>query len=134
MPLSVPIILGINGSFRIFSQFYPYTTLAFNATSIGVQPQLLNTFHSVMIMYFFNMFVPRLGEGNPLHHACRINENVPRKIIRYNGNRALIRCYLFWYSICLYPYFFRTRNFNAIYKEFQQLTAGIKGGTVSACT
>lgn len=98
---------------------------------LGYNPNYWNTFHSVMIMYFFNMFVPRLGEVTRCTMLAEY-ENVPveKSLGTMVTERLLDVICLGIVFVCILI-FLGQENFNAIYKEFQQLTAGIKGGTVS---
>ena len=41
-------------------------------TPLGHEPRLITTFASVMVAYWHNLAVPRLGEGDPLRHHAAI--------------------------------------------------------------
>lgn len=98
---------------------------------IGYNPNYWNTFHAVMVMYFFNLFVPRLGEVTRCTMLAEY-EKVPveKSLGTMVTERLLDVICLGGVFLCILL-FLGQENFNAIYKEFQQLTAGIKGGTVS---
>ncbi len=98
---------------------------------LGYTPGYWNTFFAVLIMYFFNLFVPRLGEVT----RCTIlaeYENVP--VEKSLGTMVTERLFdviclgIVFVSIIL---FLGKDNFNAIYAEFEKLTAGIQGGTLT---
>lgn len=98
---------------------------------IGYSPSFWNTFHSVMVMYFFNLFVPRLGEVTRCTMLAEY-EQVPveKSLGTMVTERLLDVICLGGVFLCILL-FVGQENFNAIYKEFQQLTAGIKGGTLT---
>lgn len=98
---------------------------------IGYTPGYWNTFHSVMVMYFFNLFVPRLGEVTRCTMLAEY-EQVPveKSLGTMVTERLLDVICLGGVFLCILL-FVGQENFNAIYKEFKQLTAGIKGGTLS---
>lgn len=98
---------------------------------LGYNPEYWNTFFAVMIMYFFNLFVPRLGEVT----RCTIlaeYEKVP--VEKSLGTMVTERLFD---VICLGFVFLSIllllgkENFDGIYAQFEQLTSGIKGGTLS---
>ena len=98
---------------------------------LGYNPNYWNTFHSVMVMYFFNLFVPRLGEVTRCTMLAEY-EKVPveKSIGTMVTERLLDVICLGGVFLCILL-FLGQENFNSIYNEFQQLTAGIKGGTLS---
>lgn len=98
---------------------------------LGYNPGYWNTFHSVMVMYFFNLFVPRLGEVTRCTMLAEY-ENVPveKSLGTMVTERLLDVICLGGVFLCIIL-FLGKDNFNSIYQEFKQLTSGIQGGTVS---
>lgn len=98
---------------------------------LGYNPGYWNTFHSVMVMYFFNLFVPRLGEITRCTMLSEY-ENVPveKSLGTMVTERLLDVICLGIVFLCIIL-FLGQDNFNSIYQEFKKLTAGIQGGTLS---
>lgn len=68
--VSMPLILGF------LSNFFRTQRWRLLLRPLGYNPGLFNTFFSVMIMYFLNLFFPRLGEVSRCGILSRY-ENVP---------------------------------------------------------
>ncbi len=98
---------------------------------IGYNPSYWNTFFSVMIMYFFNLFVPRLGEVTRCSILAKY-ENVPvEKSIGTMVTERLIDVICLGLVVLITLLLMGKANFLAMYDTFQQKTAGLSGGTIS---
>lgn len=98
---------------------------------VGYNPDYWNTFFAVMIMYFFNLFVPRLGEVT----RCTVlaeYESVPvEKSLGTMVTERLIDVICLGVVFLCIILFLGKDNFDSIYAEFEKLTAGIQGGTLA---
>lgn len=97
---------------------------------LGYEPSFVNTFFSVMIMYFFNLFVPRLGEVT----RCTIlaqYEHVPvEKSLGTMVTERLIDVICLGIVFLLIIVFLGKENYDSLRANFNQLTAGFGGGTL----
>ncbi|HQD13221.1 MAG TPA: lysylphosphatidylglycerol synthase transmembrane domain-containing protein, partial [Chitinophagales bacterium] len=97
---------------------------------LGYEPSFVNTFFSVMIMYFFNLFVPRLGEVT----RCTIlaqYEHVPvEKSLGTMVTERLIDVICLGIVFLLIIVFLGKENYDSLTANFNQLTAGFGGGTL----
>jgi hypothetical protein len=62
---------------------------------LGFQPSNVNTFIAVMLSYFFNLLVPRLGEVMKCTILARYEKTPVGQADRYYGGRTCLRRNLF---------------------------------------
>lgn len=97
---------------------------------LGYYPGYWNTFFSVMIMYFFNLFVPRLGEVTRCSILAKY-ENVPvEKSIGTMVTERLIDVICLGIVVLITLLLMGKANFLAMYDTFKVKTAGMGGGTL----
>jgi hypothetical protein len=98
---------------------------------LGYNPNYWNTFHSVMIMYFFNLFVPRLGEVTRCSFLAQY-ENVPiEKSLGTMVTERLIDVLCLGVVFLSIILFLGKENYDSLSTNFKLLTAGLGGGTLS---
>lgn len=97
---------------------------------LGYNPNYWNTFHSVMVMYFFNLFVPRLGEVTRCSFLAQY-ENVPvEKSLGTMVTERLIDVLCLGVVFLLIILFLGKEHYYALKDNFNQLTEGLGGGTL----
>lgn len=98
---------------------------------LGYNPGYWNTFHAVMVMYFFNLFVPRLGEVTRCTLLAEYEDVPVEKSLGTMVTERLLDVICLGIVFILIVLFLGKDNFNSIYDEFKKLTAGIQNGTLS---
>ncbi|MFN8260645.1 MAG: lysylphosphatidylglycerol synthase transmembrane domain-containing protein [Chitinophagales bacterium] len=98
---------------------------------LGYNPGYWNTFHAVMVMYFFNLFVPRLGEVTRCTMLAEYEDVPVEKSLGTMVTERLLDVICLGIVFLCIVLFLGKDNFNSIYQEFQKLTSGIQGGTFS---
>ncbi len=98
---------------------------------VGYNPSYWNTFFAVMAMYFFNLFVPRLGEVTRCTLLTEYEDVPVEKSLGTMVTERLIDVISLGIILLLIILFLGKDNFTSIYTQFKQLTAGIQGGTLS---
>ncbi len=98
---------------------------------IGYNPEYWNTFFAVMIMYFFNLFVPRLGEVTRCTMLAEYEKVPVEKSLGTMVTERLIDVICLGIVFLSILLFLGKDNFNTIYAEFEKLTAGIQSGTLT---
>jgi uncharacterized protein (TIRG00374 family) len=99
---------------------------------IGYYPGYWNTFFAVMIMYFFNLFVPRLGEVSRCTVLAEYEKVPVEKSVGTMVTERLIDVLCLGIVFMLIVIFLGKDNFIALYTNFKNLTADIKvSGTLT---
>lgn len=99
---------------------------------IGYNPNYAITFHSVMTMYFFNLFVPRLGEVMRCTYLSKY-ENVPvEKSIGTMVTERIVDVLCLGVIVFLVMFFLGQENYDALKANFNEKTAGFGDGALMA--
>ncbi|MBK8353069.1 MAG: flippase-like domain-containing protein [Saprospirales bacterium] len=96
---------------------------------LGYNPNYWNTFHCVMVMYFFNLFVPRLGEVTRCSFLAQYEKVPIEKSLGTMVTERLIDVLCLGVVFLLIILFLGKENYDSLSTNFSLLTKGFGGGT-----
>lgn len=97
---------------------------------VGYNPQYANTFYSVMTMYFFNLFVPRLGEVMRCSILAKY-ENVPvEKSIGTMVTERVLDVLCLGIVFVIVFLFLGQENYDILKANFNERTSGFGNGAI----
>lgn len=98
---------------------------------LGFTPSYWNTFHSVMTMYFFNLFVPRLGEVTRCSVLAKYEEVPVEKSLGTMVTERLVDVLCLGVVFLLVILLLGQENYIALKSNFNTLTKGIGNSSIA---
>lgn len=97
---------------------------------LNCNPSYYNTFHSVMVMYFFNLFVPRLGEVMRCSILAKYEDVPVEKSLGTMVTERVVDVICLGIIILIVIVFLGKENYDILKENMSQATSGFSDNTL----